>query len=494
MTTYTVSLRLAEPSPGDPAVRNAWGTILNENQVLLESAITDTAVVSIAGLSTYTLTTANGAVDQARPLVQSYTGALTGNCTVTLPNVPKIGYAQNLTTGGFNVILTTGVGATATIPPDGQWYLFSADGTTDVILVPVGLGSAVTVGGLLTAKGGFTAGAQVITNTITLTTEIFGQLIELQGSSPYTVTLPTPVGNPGGFRVLFGSVPTVTFATPAGAFFGPTGNSTASIALSPAIAGTYLFESDGGNWIITALPNVSVAGTLTVVAINTTGGGTPPGVQFGDMKHSALGIEGGGWRLCYGQARPQTDPFWVFMVANGLTGSWRPGFTGSSTYNMPDARDVVLAGLDNMGGADRGLLTTGVAGFDPTILLNVGGNQNLQSHAHGASDAGHQHGDLGHGHADAGHGHADAGHTHSFSTGSVSVAPGGSTINIPGGGSTQATNYGNANIQTGFATIEVGYANIGTGFAAITVAANGAGGSQNVQPTMISAVLMYCGA
>ena len=107
MTTYTTSLRLWEGTPGDPSIRNAWGTWLNTNQVLLESAITDTIQVPIGGLTTYTLTANNAAADQSRPYIQSYTGALTGNCTVTLPNVPKIGWAQNNTTGSFNVILTT---------------------------------------------------------------------------------------------------------------------------------------------------------------------------------------------------------------------------------------------------------------------------------------------------------------------------------------------------------------------------------------------------
>src|SRR5438445_134979 len=113
MTTYTTSLRLIEPTPLDPAVRNLWGPLLNANQVLLESAITDTVVVSINGLTTYTPTTANGAADQARPLIQQYTGALTNDCTVTLPNVPKVGWAQNNTTGGHNVILSAGAGTKA---------------------------------------------------------------------------------------------------------------------------------------------------------------------------------------------------------------------------------------------------------------------------------------------------------------------------------------------------------------------------------------------
>lgn len=139
MTTYTPSLRLWMGQPGDPAIKNIWGTALNTNDSLLDSSITGTAFVDLTGLIAYSLTVANGAPDQSRPQRQSYTGTPLSNCTVTLPNVPKIGIAQNSTTGGFNVILTTGAGTNATIPADGAWYLFSCDGSGNVTLPPLGL-------------------------------------------------------------------------------------------------------------------------------------------------------------------------------------------------------------------------------------------------------------------------------------------------------------------------------------------------------------------
>lgn len=72
---------------------------------------------------------------------------------MTLPNVPKVGYAINNTTGGFNVILTAGAGATATIPPDGLWYPYWADGATNVFLLPIGLGALSVVGNVKMANG-----------------------------------------------------------------------------------------------------------------------------------------------------------------------------------------------------------------------------------------------------------------------------------------------------------------------------------------------------
>ena len=123
---------------GDPAVKNIWGTIQDASASLFEQGSVSQISISIAGQTAVTLSTANNAPDQARYLSQQYTGALTGDCTVTMPNVNKTGWAQNSTTGGHNVILTTGAGTTVTIPPDGYWYFYWCDGGTNISLPPLG--------------------------------------------------------------------------------------------------------------------------------------------------------------------------------------------------------------------------------------------------------------------------------------------------------------------------------------------------------------------
>jgi hypothetical protein len=461
-TTYTQSLRLAEPTPGDPAVRNAWGTILNENQVLLEAAILDTAVVNIAGLATYTLTTANGAADQARPYIQSYQGALTAGCTVTLPNVPKIGWAQNATTGGFSVVLTTGVGSTVTVPPDSTFYWFMVDGSGNVTLPS------------------FTYGALAATSmTVNGSLTINGVGVALNFS-------------PGNFRFYnvqssgldrwgVGADADAETGSNAGSNFNIVRyNDTGTVIDEPVV----IVRETG---LVQIGDGLLVTGGLTTDTLTISGGAPPPGVQFGDMKHSALGIEGGGWRLCAAQERPVTDPFWVFMIANGLTGSWEPGF-GGSTYNMPDARGKVLAALDNLGGTAAGNLTEAVAGINSEGLLASGGNQSLQSHEHGIADPTHTHviDDPQHSHSIP-----DPGHAHTY------------VINQTGGGSSgyQNNNSGPTTQSTGNSTTGITGTNDSPTFVTnqdaatgITVDSTGAGTSQNVQPTIMTAVLMYVGA
>lgn len=157
-TTYTSLWRLAILATADPATQNSWGTIQSATMSLMEQGAVGITQVSIGGLTSYSLTTANNASDQARYLVQQYTGALSSPCTVTLPNLAKIGWATNDTTGGQNVILTSGAGTNATIPPNGCQYLFSTDGGGNTALIPVGLGQG-NVGSLNVAGNAGVGGA-----------------------------------------------------------------------------------------------------------------------------------------------------------------------------------------------------------------------------------------------------------------------------------------------------------------------------------------------
>lgn len=151
-------------TPGAPSIKDAWGTFLNDNTQLIAAIATGLSSVNIAGLSTYTLTANSYAADQSRPLMQDYTGALTGNCTVTLPNVQKFGWARNSTTGSHNVLLTSGGGTQATILPGAYWHAYWCDGAGNVVNLSPAFSTgkysgALTVGsltstGLITGSAG----------------------------------------------------------------------------------------------------------------------------------------------------------------------------------------------------------------------------------------------------------------------------------------------------------------------------------------------------
>ena len=114
-STYSTSLRLQLIGTGDQA--GTWGTTTNTNLgTLLEQAITGYSTISVAGLTTYTLTSYNGVSDQSRNAVLSFTGALSGNCTITAPAVQKVYIINNATTGGYNIVMSTGSGSTVSVP------------------------------------------------------------------------------------------------------------------------------------------------------------------------------------------------------------------------------------------------------------------------------------------------------------------------------------------------------------------------------------------
>jgi hypothetical protein len=107
-SSYTVSARFTLQATGEN--NNTWGVILNTGVF----ALVDT---NINGLLTkalttdYTLTTANGATDEARNSALSFTGS--GAFTVTIPSVPKPYDVSNACTGILT--LTTGSGRTVSV-------------------------------------------------------------------------------------------------------------------------------------------------------------------------------------------------------------------------------------------------------------------------------------------------------------------------------------------------------------------------------------------
>lgn len=178
--TYTTSIRLRQPQVG--ADTDAWGGFINTDLTLIDSAINGKATVSLTGLSTYTLTANNGAADEAREAVYSFTGSLSGNCTVTLPAVSKMVWAVNSTTGSHNVILTTGGGTTATVRPDGNWYLIYCDGTNvtfeGIALQSISVAGNATIAGNASVGGNLTvAGAATVVGALNaLTLSTFGDV------------------------------------------------------------------------------------------------------------------------------------------------------------------------------------------------------------------------------------------------------------------------------------------------------------------------------
>ena len=148
-----------------------------------------------------------------------------------------------------------------------------------------------------------------------------------------------------------------------------------------------------------------------------------------------------GWLLCYGQAVSRATYSGLFSLFGTQYGIG----DGSTTFNIPDLRGRVSAGLDNIGGSAANRVTEGGSGIAGTVIGGSGGGELLQSHTHTVNDPGH---------------------AHAFG-GSVPIAIAGSALLTSGSPTSQSI--------TATQTATTG----------ITIASSGGGGGQNMQPTIM---------
>jgi len=195
-STYSTSLRIQLIGTGDQA--GTWGTTTNTNLgTLIEQAVTGVQSIALSG-STYTLSSLNGVLDEARNAVLNFTGALSANCTVTAPAVEKVYIVANNTTGGYNVIMSAG-GTTVSITP-GNTSLVYCDGTNfksaitydqSNVAITGGTINGAVIGGITPAAGTFTtltASGNLVVNGNTTLGDATSDTITFNAN---TVTLPT---------------------------------------------------------------------------------------------------------------------------------------------------------------------------------------------------------------------------------------------------------------------------------------------------------------
>ena len=120
-----------------------WGAKTNTNLTLVNQAIGGYEAVSIAGgAQTTALAMTDATISNARNAVIEFTGTITGNITVTVPNsIEKTYIIKNNTTGAFTVEFKTVSGSGYTFAAaDKSTRIFYSDGTD---IVDTGLLTAV---------------------------------------------------------------------------------------------------------------------------------------------------------------------------------------------------------------------------------------------------------------------------------------------------------------------------------------------------------------
>lgn len=200
-TTYSDKLRIALQGDGDNPT--TWGQIANNSVFeLIEDAISGYVNINISGNSNITLTTANGATDQARMAMIELSGNLIGNINLVVPTITKKYVIKTTYTGSFTVTVTTGSGSTVVLN-SGVRTLLMCDGVNVEEVQPAGLGDlayldTITSAGLLsdTLFSGLATKTSVNTNDgLVLIDSEDGNRNKRIGVGNFLLAVPTiPVG------------------------------------------------------------------------------------------------------------------------------------------------------------------------------------------------------------------------------------------------------------------------------------------------------------
>jgi hypothetical protein len=122
--SYSTLMRLILMADGEND--NTWGAKTNTNWTLIERSIAKRAPVVLAAADV-TLTSANGADDEARSLALDCSGVLSANVAVIVPNLSHFYVVRNGTTGNFTLTVKTASG-TGVVIPQGRVVMVWVDG------------------------------------------------------------------------------------------------------------------------------------------------------------------------------------------------------------------------------------------------------------------------------------------------------------------------------------------------------------------------------
>jgi hypothetical protein len=174
VTNFSPLLGLALPTTGD--LSGTWGTTVNDSITsLLDSSVAGTTTLSTD--ADVTLTTTNGAANQARSAVLLCTGARTTLKTITAPAQSKAYVVINATTGGFGIKVVGSGPTTGVTIANGDKALIAWNGSDFVVIASgVPTGGTVTAVSVASSNGFAGTSSGGATPALTLSTSITGVL------------------------------------------------------------------------------------------------------------------------------------------------------------------------------------------------------------------------------------------------------------------------------------------------------------------------------
>lgn len=384
-STYSQSLRIQLIGTGDQS--GVWGTSTNTNLgTLIEQAITGVQTITLSG-STYTLTSFNGIVDEARNSVLSFTGSLSANCTVIAPAYNKIYIVKNGTSGGQTVTMSVGAGSTVVVP-NGQTYIVYTDGsnfysasnyTSSNVAITGGTIDGTVIGGTTPSNASFYD--LTVYNSASLGVSPAAQSVSFTNASPTVVTMSVggAVRPTSNAQVTFTATSLPTGIT-AGTIYYVVPLSSNTFNLSTSSGGAANVNTTSTGSVVSMVTNSSVTFNTSTAIIpnNLTFSGTgaitlptgstaqQPGssnsgmLRFNSTTNSFEGYANGTWSSL-GATNTTNLGLWQNKQAISVTQTISSGYSATSagpiTLSPPIAAQVVTISI-----ATPGVLTLPPAG------------------------------------------------------------------------------------------------------------------------------------
>jgi hypothetical protein len=231
VTNFSPLLGLALPTTGD--LSGTWGTTVNDSITsLLDSAVAGTTTLSAD--ADVTLSTTNGAANQARNAVILWTASGSVTRNITAPAQSKA-YVVINATGGSQDIVIRGAGPTTGITVVANEKCLVAWNGSDFVKV-----SSSVADGVTSVSGAGTVNGITLTGTVTSTGNLTlgGTLSGVSLTSQVTGTLPVSNGGTGSSSLTANNV--------------LLGNGTSAVqVVAPGTSGNVL-TSNGTTWQSTA--------------------------------------------------------------------------------------------------------------------------------------------------------------------------------------------------------------------------------------------------
>ena len=352
MTTYSNSLKLT--LIGDGEQTNVWGNTTNTNLgELLEQAICyQTTITMISGFD-YTLTSLNGAPDEARSAALIITGNQTASNVVIIPSKQKLYVITNSLNGGATAYVKTSGGTALTIL-NGKTVLAYCNGTNMTAVNYVETSNSAVTATTATNIAGGTAGSIPVQTSAGVTSFV------APGTDGYVLTLAS--GTPE-WR-------TAGTATTASNLAGGSGG------------GQVVYQAGANSTAFVAAGSPGQFLTSNGTSPPTWTSGVPSGVIV--MWSGSIVTIPSGWLLCNGTSGTP-DLRDRFVVGAGS--SYVVGATGGS------ADATLVSHSHSFSGSGSGSGNTGSSLGTHTHTYSTG-TSSAGTHNHAITDPGHYHGIL----------------------------------------------------------------------------------------------------